>query len=77
MKTLVGEGMKSENLGGPAEVRLRVCGQILDAPTKILNTTHTHTSHNTHPHLTQDKKKSSIDQKKKKRCKKLKKIENK
>ena len=55
MKTVAGEGKKSEILGGPAEEGesgegARRRAQILDAPTKILNTPHrhntTHTQHN-------------------------------
>ena len=61
LKIVAGEGKKSEILGGPAEGRSggrgsggggrRTVGrsaQILDAPTKILNTHPTDTPHNTH-----------------------------
>ena len=56
---------KSEILGGPAEggVRLRGSGQILDAPTKILNTPPTHpTPHTTQDNTTQDNTRNKTTQ---------------
>ena len=56
---MAGDGKKSEILGGPAEGVLRrgvgESAQILDAPTKILNTHRTDTPHhNTTQHNNND-----------------------